>query len=143
MWTQDLFDTIEAPLFGGHWINRLEVLYCSSATVLSLFARRRDQPERSMIRVLEGLHRFVSMEAARTRALSKMNSERWQVHGVPFMTQQALSAIHRDLNSLMFRGLLAPDTHSLVMCTQLGLKDISPSVVGQQKADEGMRFIRS
>ena len=96
-----------------------------------------------MIRVLEGLHRFVSMEAARTRALSKMNSERWQVHGVPFMTPQALSAIHRDLNSLMFRGLLAPDTHSLVMCTQLGLKDISPSVVGQQKADEGMRFIRS
>ena len=143
MWTQDVFDTIKAPLPGGRWINRLEVLYCSSATVLSLLARRGNQPNELMIRVLEGLHRLVSTEAARTRALSKMNSERWQIHGFPFKTQEALKAIHRDLKSLMFKGLLAPDTHSLVTRAQLGIENIFPAAEGEQKPEGGMWFIQS
>ena len=54
------------------------------------------------------------------------------------MTQQALSAIHRDLASLTLSGVLAPHTHSLVMRTELGIEDISLPVVGKQKAEEGM-----
>ena len=101
--TQELYQALKEPISRGHWINSLEVLYSSSATVVSLLhGHYDDQLNYEVVQFLHSLNRLLSTEEAHTKALSQMHSERWHVHGVPFFTRRALQSIYRELSDMLY-----------------------------------------